>query len=201
MNPDKKSLGVRLISMSNWVLLTFEYVLLPALVLLLLIFNRPRADFVSRLIYAFGIVYVAGGGFVIATKFWEIWDDTFISMMKKKWRMGPIMRRVFYKIVVPKDFSRVPADMGKLYYDLWNLNSGQRTKYEVYTEGAWYYDFVVDFIMRGGKVEMRSSVAQRPVHPGMPQVVPDADRAHPRQAHRMLLSVPQPRGSQEVSHS
>lgn len=157
MNPDKKSLGVRLISSLNWVLLIFQYLLFPVGVLVLLFTNRPNPDFASRLIYAFGIVYVAGGFFVLSTKFWEIWDDGFISMMKKKWRMGPIMRRIFYKIVIPKDFSRVPGDMGKLYYDLWNLNSGPRTKYEVYTEGAWYYDFVIDFIIRGGKVEMYMS--------------------------------------------
>lgn len=157
MSPDKNSFGVGLIKTFNWVLLLLEYVLLPLLVLLLLIINRPGADFVSRLIYAMGIVYVAGGSFILSTKFWEFWDDSFISMMKKKWRLGPIMKRVFYKIVIPKDFSRVPGDMAKLYYDLGSLNSGQRSKYEVYTEGSWYYDFVIDFLVRGGKVEMYMS--------------------------------------------
>jgi len=161
MNPDKKSLGVRLISFFNWVLLSIEYLILPVIVLLLLIFNRPGADFVSRLIYAFGIVYVAGGSFVISTKFWEIWDDSFISMMKKKWRMDPILRRIFYKIVIPKDFNRPPADMGKLFYNLWNLYSGVRSKYDVYTEGAWYYDIVFDFIIRSGKVELYMSFAYK----------------------------------------
>lgn len=157
MNPDKKSFGVTIIKLFNWVLLVTEYFILPLLVLLALIFTRPASDFVSRLIYAFGIVYVAGGSFVISTKWWEIWDDSFISMMKKKWRMGPIMKRIFYKVVIPKNFTKVPADMSKLYYDLWNLNSGQRTRYEVYTEGNWYYDIVFDFIIRGGKVELYAS--------------------------------------------
>lgn len=146
--------GERLIRIFNWTWLPLFFAFLPLLAILGLILIRPGDNFFARLLYNLGMVYVLGGFFWLTTKMWEWWNEAFIVYKRIKWKKGPLLQRVFYRVCVPKDFNRKMSDMTNMWKEIWLLNGGQRTKYEIYEEGKWYYDLSFEFIVRNGKTEL-----------------------------------------------
>ncbi|MEI6728704.1 MAG: hypothetical protein WCK98_03620 [bacterium] len=149
-----KTFGERLISIFNWTWLTTFFALLPLLTIVALVLLRPGQNFFSRLLYNLGMVYVLGGFFWLTVKLWEFWNEAYVVYKRIKWKSGPLLQRVFYKVCIPKDFNRKVTEMTNLWKEIWLLNGGQRTKYEIYEEGKWYYDMSFEFIVRNGETEL-----------------------------------------------
>lgn len=176
---NKPDISLNLIKSFSWLWKISAYLVLPVLILILLILELPplEADFGQKIIYSFGLVYVLGGFFIISTKAWEFWDDRFLDFMKNRWKANPVMRRVFYKVVIPKDFPHGAADMIGFFYGIHPMNGGIRSMYERYSSGRDYYDFAFDFIIRGGKVELyicfnykRQDMVFKAIHSKFPEI-------------------------------
>lgn len=158
MNQYIKTTGEKLIRQFDLVVKIILFFILPAIVLYFLIIIRvPSDNFVLNLLYYFGVVYVAGGFLVLGLKMIELYDDGFVNFKRRQWKQNPILKRVFYKVCIPEGFSKTPADMAALYYDMTHLNGGLRTKHEIYNLGRWYYDWSFDIIVRNGKAEIYTS--------------------------------------------
>lgn len=153
-NDNQANFSLNLIKSFSWFWKFLAYLLLPFATLATLVLQRPEDNFGAKLIYSFGLVYVLGGFFVVSTKAWEFWDDRFLDFMKNRWKASSVMKKVFYKVVIPKDFKHGAGDMIGFFYNIHPMNGGIRSMFERYTSGKDYYDFTFDFIIRGGKVEM-----------------------------------------------
>jgi hypothetical protein len=152
-----KTFGELLIRRFSPIMLFLVFIGFPGLVLFALLNNTPEGNFVNKLLYYLGVVYVGGGFFFVGIKLWELWDNKFIVLKRGQWKGTPVMRRVFYKVCIPEGFDRNPADMIGLFYDMRNLVGGTRTKHELYNLGKWYYDWAFDIIVRKGVPEMYMS--------------------------------------------
>ena len=154
MNQYIKTTGEKLIRQFDLVLQAFLFFISPAIILYLVVINRPGENFALNIFYYIGLVYVSGGFLILGLKLLEIYDYGFVIFKRRQWKADPLLKKVHYKVCIPKGFNKKPVDMMTFYYDMRNLVGGTRTKHEVYNLGKWYYDWVFDIIVRNGKLEI-----------------------------------------------
>jgi len=152
-----KTFGERLIRLADLFVKAVLFLVLPSLVLVLMLTYTLGQNFVSNLLFTLGLVYLTGGFVLLGIKMWELYDNKFILFKRGQWKSQPIMKRIFYKVCIPKGFNKKPEDLIGLYCDMRNLIGGLRTRHEMYNLGKWYYDWVFDIIIKGGKAEMYMS--------------------------------------------
>jgi hypothetical protein len=154
---EKKPFDEKLLGIANPIMLFCLFLLLPFLAVVLLFRANFGSNFFSNLVIYTGISYVCGGFVVFGIKMWELWDNKFVLFKRARWKSDPILRKVYYKVVVPPNFERTPAEMYYYFGDMQNWINGKRTKFDVYDKGKWYYDWAFDIIVRRGKPEMYMS--------------------------------------------
>ncbi len=138
------------------ILLIFGYIILPFLVISVMVNSSPDFNnFFNRLFYSFGLAYLFGGFFLITTKLWAYWDESLINFKIGQWATGPGMEKVFYKIIVPKEYNKPPEAMKAIFEEFWGLNNGIiRTRYEMLNFGKAYYNINFDIMIKNGKTEI-----------------------------------------------
>ena len=155
--PQKKPFDEQLMGIFNPLLLFCLFFFFPLIVLVLLFKINPGTKFFPNLIFYMGISYICGGFIFFGTKMWELWDNKFVLFKRARWKSDPILRTVYYKVVVPPNFDRSLEDMYFYFGDMGNIINGKRTKFDMYNFGKWYYDWNFDVIVRKGKPEMYMS--------------------------------------------
>jgi hypothetical protein len=154
---EKKPFDEKLLGIANPVMLFCLFLIFPFLVAVLLFRANLGSNFFYNLVIYIGISYVFGGFVIFGIKMWEFWDNKFVLFKRARWKSDPILRKVYYKVVVPPNFERTPAEMYYYFADMQNWINGKRTKFDVYAKGKWYYDWAFDIIIRRGKPEMYMS--------------------------------------------
>lgn len=155
--PQKKPFDEKLMGIFNPIILFCLFFFFPFIVLILLFRISPGTKFFPNLIFYMGVSYISGGFLIFGIKMWELWDNKFVLFKRARWKSDPILRTVYYKVVVPPNFDRPLGDMYYYFGDMGNIINGQRTKFDMYNLGKWYYDWNFDIIVRKGKPEMYMS--------------------------------------------
>jgi hypothetical protein len=154
MNLRPVSFAERIIDVFNVALRFVLMGVLPVIGFGVMVFTRPDGSFFSLLWYCLTVVYCMGGFFFLGIKIWEVWDWKFVIFKRGIWKGSPVMRKVFYKIIVPTGSDYNVIDMYPAWNQLRTILDHTRTKYEKYVLGKWYYDMAFDIMIRNGKPEM-----------------------------------------------
>jgi hypothetical protein len=106
-------------------------------------------DFIWSLLTGLVQVMICGGFLILGLKYYEWYDDRFVTRKITQWIAK--QNYVTYRILVPPDVN-LPISEMQSFFDEAHIVSGNRSQDEIYSQGAGFFDIVLDIIGHDGQM-------------------------------------------------